>query len=435
VSPGGRLIFGLPLRSFQELISVVGVYAVANFLGALLPFALLPLFTRHMPPADYGIMSMYQVLVAILTPVVGLSLQGAVGRRHVDRESIDFPLYVAVCLKLAFVSWGVTCVLLFVFSAQIGSITSFPTEWLWAPMAVAGSQAIIQILLAIWQMEGRPYSYASLQCLLLSFQFGLSFYLVVHRGASWKGAVVGQSLTATLFALAAFIMLWRENWIRRGFEAAYVRHALKFGLPLVPHVLGAWILTMVDRIFVTKYVGLEEAGVYAVGVQVGLAMSLLTTSFNQGWVPWLFARLKLNAPAEQRQIVIFTYWYCLGLVGLAGAIGFSAPYIIPILVGHEYAGAARFIPWVALGYAFNGMYKIVTNYIFFVEKTHLLAWVTLAAGLLNVALSYALIRMLGAIGGAYAAVISFMFSFFATWALSARVYPMPWNLFRKVAPQ
>lgn len=423
-----RVLFGLQLDSLKSLVGTVGVYAGGNLVGALVPFILLPFFTGHMSPSEYGLTSMYHVLVAILTPVVGLSLHGAIGRRHVDRESIDFPLYVTVCLKIAFVSLLVTGVLVFAASSWIVSLTSFPVGWLWAPLAVAASQAISQSLLSIWQMEGRPRAYALFQGLLLISQFAVSYFLVVVRGAGWVGSVVGHSAVAVLFALIGLYLLRRERWLRNGFDRSYALHAIKFGLPLVPHVLGAWVLTMVDRVFVTKFSGLGEAGIYAVGVQFGLAMSLLTTSFNQGWVPWLFSRLKRGAEDELRQVVVFTYWYSFALLIIAGALALLAPLIVPTIVGQEYIGAVRFIPWIALGYAFNGMYKMVTNYIFYVEKTHLLAWVTFGSGLVNVILSYVLVQSMGAIGGAISAACSFLLSFLATWLLAARVFEMPWGL-------
>lgn len=423
-----RSAFGLPLSSFKSLFRVVGVYAIANMLSALLPFVLLPVFTRFMDPADYGVMSMYQVLVAIFVPFVALSLHGAVGRRHVERASSNFPLYVTVCLKLALVSWVLTTLIAFALSGWIEGLTSYPRTWLWAPLLVAGSQGVLQIVLSIWQMENRPFSYAFLQCTMLVAQFGLSFYLVFAKGMSWRGGVIGQVSVAILFSFVALYFLWREKWITRGFDVSMARHALRFGLPLIPHVLGAWILTMVDRVFVVRYVGLSEAGIYSVGVQMGLAMSLLSTSFNQGWVPWLYARLKENVYDQKLQIVRFTYFYSGVMIFIAVIFSFASSTMIPLLVGEKYSEAARFVPWIALGYAFNGMYKMVTNYIFYVEKTHLLAWLTLVSGLINVACSYFLILNFGAIGGAYSVAISFLFSFLATWLLANRVYPMPWAL-------
>jgi Na+-driven multidrug efflux pump len=82
--------------------------------------------------------------------------------------------------------------------------------------------------------------------------------------------------------------------------------------------------------------------------------------------------------------------------------------------------------WVSLGYAFVGMFLMVVNYISFVKKNWILAWITLACGILNIGLNYAFIQWNGALGAAKATAISYFISFLLTWFLAARVKQMPW---------
>jgi len=77
------------------------------------------------------------------------------------------------------------------------------------------------------------------------------------------------------------------------------------------------------------------------------------------------------------------------------------------------------------------MYLMVVNYIFFVEKTHILAWITFFCALLNILFSYVFIRLNGAIGAAQAVCLTSLIAFILTWILSNRVYKMPWFLFTR----
>lgn len=94
----------------------------------------------------------------------------------------------------------------------------------------------------------------------------------------------------------------------------------------------------------------------------------------------------------------------------------------------NFKGAGIYVLWIALGYAFNGMYKMVVNYIFYVKKTYILAWITFITATINVILSYYLIKLNGALGSAQGTMLAFFFSYIFTWILSSRVYKMPWNL-------
>jgi len=89
--------------------------------------------------------------------------------------------------------------------------------------------------------------------------------------------------------------------------------------------------------------------------------------------------------------------------------------------------AYKYVLWIALGYAFQGMYFMVGLYIFYVKKTYILAWVTFSSAGVNIVLNYFFIKANGAIGAAQATTITFFVQFIMVWILSAKVYEMPWR--------
>lgn len=183
---------------------------------------------------------------------------------------------------------------------------------------------------------------------------------------------------------------------------------------------------MTDRIFITNMVDISETGMYAVGYQFAMVINMLCGSFNQAWVPWLYAKLKDGR--DEVTIVKITYIYFVMVVIFALGLTWIAPLVMRFYVGESFSGAHRFVLWIAIGYAFNGMYKMLTTYIFFVQKTYILAWITFFTAIVNVAANYLFINYEGAIGAAKATALSFFISFVLTWILAAKVYKMPWSL-------
>jgi O-antigen/teichoic acid export membrane protein len=108
---------------------------------------------------------------------------------------------------------------------------------------------------------------------------------------------------------------------------------------------------------------------------------------------------------------------------MALSLAATAPWLLGFLVGAEFGGSVQFVLWLALGAAFSGMYKMVVNQIFYVNKTHLLAMITFATGLSNLVLNYVLIRWNGAVGAAQATALSLALSYLITAWVSARVEP------------
>ena len=210
----------------------------------------------------------------------------------------------------------------------------------------------------------------------------------------------------------------------------YVKDALVFGIPLIPHAFGGWVITWIDRIFINSMVSVAATGIYTVGYQVGMIIGLLAISFNRAWTPFLFEKLKENNSASKLRIVKFTYLYGVGIIVLALALSLVAPWFLEFFVSKDFHCAYKYVFWIALGYAANGMYFMVVNYIFYVKKTYILAWVTFFSAGINIVLNYFFIKANGAIGAAQATTITFFISFILTWILSARVYKMPWLLYR-----
>ena len=79
-----------------------------------------------------------------------------------------------------------------------------------------------------------------------------------------------------------------------------------------------------------------------------------------------------------------------------------------------------------LGQVFNGMYLMVTNYIFFSKRTGLLSIATMFSGVVNLVLLLILIRQFGLEGAAYAFCISMGLRFLLTWFVAQKRHPMPW---------
>ncbi len=414
------------MSSIRFLLKDAAVYCTSNILNALIPFLLLPVLTRVLMPADYGVLSMYYATVGILGAFTGLSVNGAINVRFVDREKIDFPSYVGSCLCVLFVSTFLTLILVAAFRTSLHNLTSLPIFWLLVAVVVSGCNCMIQIRLGIWVMSKKPVAYGFFQVMCSSLNIGLSLFLVLLLRYGYEGRLWGQVLAVSMFSVVGYLSLLKGGWIKLQPQWQYVREALAFGVPLMPHVIGIFLISLVDRFIINQNLGLASAGIYMVAAQLAMGMLLLADAFNKAYIPWLYEQLKADDPAVKRQIVAGTWGYFAMALCLAGGVGVLSPWIIGLVAGPEYLEAAKALPWLALGQAFGGMYFMVTNYIFYKRKTKFLAWVTLLTGGIGFWLAVILIPIFGISGAGLAFAVAMCMRFLLTWALAHRVYPMPW---------
>lgn len=407
-------------------LKTAGVYTTANVLNAAIPFLLLPFLTKHLSPADYGLVAMFQVLVMAVLPFIGFNFEGAMSRQYFERDRIDFPQYVGNVMLLLVLSTLAVAAIFYLFRDSIAGLTDFPVPWLWAVVIYAFSHKAIELPLTYWRLQYKAVHYGIFRIVRTLLDIGLSIFLIKILGHSWEGRIEGQLLAAAVFVFIALYFVLRSGWAKKGINKEYLKNIINFGGPLIPHILGVAIIFYSDRIFITNMVGQAEMGLYSVGHQVGMVIYLLQNSFNQAWVPWFYEQLKLESKSANRQIVNITYIYIVVILLITALMVLLAEPFFNLFLGKEFLTAQEYVGWVALGFAFNGMYKMVVNYLFFLEKTKIVGMITILTAMLNLLMNYILIKWNGPIGAAQATAFSFFIQFIAVWYVSAGTYRMPW---------
>lgn len=419
----------------QTLLGNASIYTGANILNAAIPFLLMPVLTRVLSPADYGTVAMFSIFLAIMGAFTGLNVQGAVGVRFFQLDRSRMPAYVGACLSVLAVSTPIMLTVVYLCRPWLEAVTHVPGNWLLIAVLTSASQFIISIRLSLWQVRHKAAQYGVFQICQSLLNAGLSLLLILGLGMAWQGRALAQALAAVAFMVIALIVLRLQSEISRPTSTDDVRDALRFGVPLVPHVIGGLLIVTTDRLMITNMLDVSQAGIYMVALQLGMGLSLLTDAFNRSYAPHLMEALVTTNVDRDRKIVRGTYIYFVAVTAAALALAIAAPSLLSFLVGEQFRAAASPVFYVALGFAFGGMYLMVANYLFFASKTGYLALAALVAGGFNVGATYFLIKLNGLDGAAQAFMLSQAILFFSTWWLAQRFRPMPWGapLFRRTS--
>ena len=418
----------------MKLLTNAGIYLGANLLSAAIPFLLLPFLTRALSPAEYGIVAMLGVSLSIFTIFTGLNLNGAVGVRYFQLGAEAFRDYVCACVLLILLSTAFVALAVWSGGTVLRSVLSLPVGWLVALVLVAGLGALTAVWLSILQVSGRALQFGALQISRTAIDFVLSILFVLFLALGWQGRGLGQAIAAIVVAAAALLLLRRNGYLgpMRDFRA-HSRDALLFGVPLIPHALGGLAMNYTDRLVLINLLDEEQTGLYVVGLQIGMVVSLLAESVNKSFAPWLMERLGRSDDESKLKIVRGTYLTAAALLAATLSVIVVAPTLVPLVVGEKFASSAKIVPFIAVGYFFAGCYYLVVNYVFYAGKTALLSKTTVFMGLLYVPLVYLFVSRFGVLGAGYAFVIINAATFLLVWIVSRTVFPMPWFEFRALA--
>ena len=286
----------------SSLIKASGVYTLSSIINAGIPFILLPILTRYLSPEEYGIVAMFSILLSIMGVFTGLSVHGAINRVYLDSDKFNFKEYVYNCLLILFISSILVFLIVYIFKSYVSKISGVPSFWVSCVVVVSFFQFIFLSTLSIYQAQMNAKVYSFVQIFQSTLNALLTIVLVVMLGMGWEGRLIGQSVSVIIFGTILLIYLYRK-WITPRINKLYIKHALKFGIPLIPHTIGGMIIMATDRFMINNMLGLKEAGLYTAGMQIGMIIGILTDSFNKAWAPWLFIKLNENRREIKLKIV------------------------------------------------------------------------------------------------------------------------------------
>lgn len=402
-------------------------YLVINVVSGAIPFLLLPVLTRYLSPEDFGIVALYTALSAVVSALFTLGCNGAVSRIYFDLAEGEVAAFVGTCLSLVAMCAGSLSLVIFLASDLIAEATRFPACWLWAVSLSACAQAVFNIGLAVFQVRGNVRQFAVAQVAQATLLAIFTLALVVGLSFDWRGRVVAQAVSTSIASFGVLYYLVRHCGVPFCVETKYVRQALRYGLPLVVHVLSGIAISLADRFIIARLMNLRETGLYAAAGQVTAVLVFVIDAFNRAYSPWLFSVLTAGEPEMRRKVVKGTYLYFLVIFVVAMTFAVAATQLLGLFLGEKYAGSAQYILWMALAATLMGMYYMVTLYIQFAKRTEYLAAITFVVGVGNVISCYLFVHQWGGIGAAYAAALAQGGMFLASWFAAARLVPMPWT--------
>jgi O-antigen/teichoic acid export membrane protein len=416
---------------YSSFLKATGIYTLANFANAAIPFFLMPVLTRYLAPADYGIIAVFGVLIGLCTPFIGLNTHFAITLKYFKIDKPLFPQYVSSCLLITLLSFLTTAVFFSIFKSEISKISGLPEEWLWSVVIICFCASITAILSSIFFAAVKPYPYGIVQFSRTVLTMGLSIYFVVWLNMNWQGWLVAQVVSAVIFAAISLYLLSKNQWIVFKYSIDFVKGALKFGVPLLPSNLAMFAMVLADRVIITELRGLSETGIYFVGIQFYMVVWLVISSINNAFQPWLFNQLNNATETIKSKIVLISYMYIAAAVIFGIFSSWVMAFVLKFWVDPRFFGATEVLFWACLAQVFNGMWTVAANYIFYAEKTHMELWITIPVAAFHLTLCYFLVEANGIKGAAQAAAIAYFIKMVFGIVLSNKLYPMPWISFYK----
>lgn len=411
------------------------IYLTASIVSAGVGFFLVPVLTRYLTPYDYGVVSNFAALFTLSSFFICLSNSGYVFRNYYFLNKVDLSRSISNVLFINSIIAVLVLISLIILNKIILINLQIPIEWLLYIPLISLSQILIDITLGLYQAQNSAKAYSILQLAQTVLNLGLSVALVVVFLWNWQGRVLAQTITAVFLAFISVLILKKSHSISfasKSINKQDIKDFLKFGVPLIPHSIGGFVLSLSDRFFLSSMVGVSATGLYSVGATFGGLIMIVHGAFYRVYLPYAFEKLSSTNDSDliKRKLVKITYLYIVLFIFLSFSLYFFSKMIFPWFVGPKFESAYNYVLWISLGYAMMAAYQMFAIYVIYTKKTKIAALRTdFLAALIKLPLTYFLIKYYGPVGAAVATFVAYFITAVSAWHINNKVYPMPWFSF------
>jgi O-antigen/teichoic acid export membrane protein len=404
------------------------IYGGATVFVRAVGFLLLPVYTRFLTPADYGMVELLMIVGAFAFVTVALEVgQGAA--RHLPESSTEARSeYVSASLAFAIPAYTVFAVAFFLAAGPVAS------QLLGQPEAVGLVQvaAVTIALMGVFQLahgelryllQAKRWATVSVVYVVCAGAASVTLVAIVRVGP--VGILLGSAMGAAVALMLVALVgrgVYRIRWQRER-----LAEMLRFSLPLVPSSVAVILMTTADRLIVNNNLGLADVGVYGVGLRVASMVGVVMIAFQASLAPLIYATYKDPDTPRQVSQLLRTFVAAAGMASIGLAL--FAPEIVAVLAAPQFSDASRVVPLLATATIVGSMY-VFTPGLFIARRTGLIASVSIGAGLVATATGVVLVPTLGMIGGALAALAGGLCLFLGNALMGTREYSIPFSWLR-----
>lgn len=418
-----------PVRSlFTRLLRGGAAYQASSVLSAVLALVTLPLYTRALSRADFGVAETLLTFIILASILLRLGLGEAFVRYYfthaagAERDRLARTTTATVLLTTT----AVALVALALAGPLSRLLLGFEEAGLMR-IAVLGlwSFTNLEIAYALLRVDERRRTYLIAAMANVVLTVALTVTLVVGLDQGARGYLAGNYVGSTIVLLGLWWVLRGRVGLRPGGYGVPLGPMLRFGVPTVPADATVFALNVVDRAYLLRTQSAAAAGLFALSVKLATAVILAVRGFQLAWPPLAYS-IEDDDRARHFYAAVTTWFVVVTGLVVAG-LTLLGRWVVRLLAAPEYFEAHEALPWVALGWAMYGLFLVLVTIGGRAGITTRTFPAALAGVIVNVVVLVVLVEPLGIAGAGIALVAAYAVMLVVLHLLTRRLFAVPFD--------
>jgi O-antigen/teichoic acid export membrane protein len=343
---------------FGRLLAGGAAYQASSVLSAALALVTLPLYTRALSRADFGVAETLLTFIILASILLRLGLGEAFVRFYFQTPVAQRGRLARTTSATVLLATTATALLAAALAGPLSTlILGFEDAGLMR-IAVLGLWAFtnLEIAYALLRVDERRRLYvaASLCNVLLSVALTVTLVVGLDEGA--RGYLAGNYVASTVVLLGLWWTLRGRIGLRPELSLGPL---LGFGLPTVPADATVFALNVLDRAYLLRAQSAAAAGLFALSVKLATAVILAVRGFQLAWPPLAYSIADDHQAG--RFYAAVTTWYVVVTGLVVAGLTLLGRWVVRLLAAPAYFAAHEALPWVALGWAMYGLFLVLVT--------------------------------------------------------------------------
>jgi O-antigen/teichoic acid export membrane protein len=416
--------------SKRKLVKNSIFYTIGNILPQAAGFILLPIYTTYLDPDQYGIVNAMTVLAGVVGIIFTLGIDRGIYRLYYDYADEERKTYLGTII-IGLSTFSVLIFLIAISFPQLlenvfESIPFYPYYLLMLLFTVLSKVITVPAIYLRISEQAAKFVWLQISAFLLTASFNLLFIIYYKEGAigMLKGTLFANLIMAPIFYLVTYKAIVFK------FNVKYFKDSVKFSLPLLPAFIFAWILNLSDRIFLERFLSLNEVGIYSFGYKLASLVTVIAGGVFTAYNPHFYKLANEDGKEIKRKIETYNNSIILLILVICFFIAFFSKEAIEILISSKYFEAIKIIPILCIAFFFSQITGFLNLMIYQSKKTVQIMYITLTAAIINVISNLVFIPVFGMMGSAMATLVSFISLFAIQYWYAKKCYFIPyhWNV-------
>jgi O-antigen/teichoic acid export membrane protein len=416
-----------PRLGITALAHDAAIYGVTRVLIKSLAFILVPVYARFLSVEEFGVLELILASGAFVNVVIAANMDGVFARFYFDREDRRWRRnIITLYLWIESVYPAVVVGLFILFSDQLSDRILGTAEYATLFVIVLVDvylTNVVDLPMNLCRLRRKPVTFAAYSLARGLTQVVFTVLLVVV----WEFGVKGILVASLISVCVAFVLTFREyaRDLTRSVDWNVGREMVSFAWPGILGGLAFYTLNLVDRFFVQHYHGTAANGLYGTAFRYSQVVLVGVIAFRLGWSQWHYSWL--NTDRHPAMVARGGLYYYFGAGFLAVLV---SAWILPafhVLMPARYWEATEAVAPLALAGVATGAYSLYTVGLAVQKRQRMIPVLAIISAVIAVGLYLALIPPFSFKGAAWATAASLVALTALVYAVSSRMYPIPWD--------